>query len=354
MKPVRIGLAGCGAMGREVHMPLLRRLKEVTLVAVADPEESALSAAVDQAPGTEACDSHEALIARSDIEAVIIAAPTPAHASIARLAFARGLHVYLEKPLALSLSEAAGVVAGWRDAGTVGMIGFNYRFNPLYVAAKRSLDAGALGAVAAVRSVFATPSRGDPGWRGAGQPGGGVLLDLASHHVDLMHFLFNRRVTEIGRLDVGSAADAVSISGRLDGGVVFQSLFVTGTVDEDRFDIYGDRGALSLDRYQSLDARPRPFARRSRLADTLDIRTHAGRLGYLFDKLRSPRAEPSHARALRHFAGAVRGRHPVTPDLMDGIRSLTAVMAAASPEALGRQIPVTSHGLVVEVEVPKQ
>lgn len=351
MRPIRVGLAGCGAMGRDVYLPLLRRLPEVRVVAVADPDRSALSAAIRQAPAAVACASHEELVARTDIEAVIVAAPTPAHAAIARLAFGRGLHVYLEKPLAATLAEAAGVLAAWRAAGTVGMIGFNYRFNPLYAGARRSLDERALGTVAVVRSVFATPGRGDAGWRRPGQPGGGALLDLASHHLDLLYFLFDRRITDIGRLDIATRADAVCVSGRLDGGVVFQSLFATGSVDEDRFDIYGDRGALSIDRYRSLDVRPRSPERRSRLTGIADLRSQAARLRYLLEKLRSPRREPSHARALRHFACAVRGHQRAAPDLVDGVRSLEAVLAAASPEAEGRQVEVASPGLVPEQEV---
>jgi predicted dehydrogenase len=355
VRALRVGLAGCGAMGRDVHLRLLRELPEFTIAAVADPDPAALAAAAAQAPGAAACSTHEELLARGDIEAVIVASPTASHAAVARAAFSAGLHVYLEKPLATTIEEGQGVLAAWRSAGTTGMQGFNYRFNPLYGAAKRQIESGALGSVAVVRTAFATPACADGGWRRPTLPGGGVLLDLGSHHFDLLHWLFGRRVVEVGRqVKSAEGPESMCVGGRLDGGIVFQCLFASGSIDEDRIDIYGDRGALSIDRYRSLDVRPRLPGRLGRMHDLVGPRTLVARGRYLVDKLRSPRGEPSHADALRHFAGAVRGDHRATPDLGDGFLSLAAVAAASSPEANGRQVAVAGGSSMPRAEVQTQ
>jgi predicted dehydrogenase len=111
------------------------RLPDVELIALAEPDVQRRVEASRRAPGAAAYGSYHDLLKMPEVEAVVICLPNALHAEVAVAALEQGKHVYLEKPLATSLDEAQRVVTAWRRAGVVGMIGFNYRFNPLFQAA---------------------------------------------------------------------------------------------------------------------------------------------------------------------------------------------------------------------------
>lgn len=81
----------------------------------------------------------------------------------------------------------------------VGVIGFNYRFNALYQATKQYVQSGKLGELVCVRSVFSSQVQPLPVWQQIRAGGGGVLLNLALHHMDLVHFLFEQEVHDFLR-----------------------------------------------------------------------------------------------------------------------------------------------------------
>ena len=114
--PIRVGLIGYGYAGRVFHAPLIAATDGIELVAVA----SSRAEAVREALGDVAvAPTPEALIARDDIELVVVATPNDTHASLALAALAGGKHVVVDKPFALSLDEAAPVVAAAERAGRV-------------------------------------------------------------------------------------------------------------------------------------------------------------------------------------------------------------------------------------------
>ena len=140
MTHIRVGLIGCGGVGGGVHLKLLRRMQGVTLVAVADLDPHRRAEA-EQA-GVRATTDADTLLSRPDIDAVVIAVPPIAHAAVACSALDRGRPVCLEKPLAASLADGQAILDAWRRPGRparVGMIGFNYCFNPLVRSARQLL-----------------------------------------------------------------------------------------------------------------------------------------------------------------------------------------------------------------------
>jgi predicted dehydrogenase len=174
-----------------------------------------------------------------------------------------------------------------------------------------------------------------PGWRRARREGGGALLDLGSHHVDLVRWLLDDEIVE-ARASLRSRSsedDTAVVELALASGPSVQSLFAYGTVDEERFEVYGEEGRIVVDRrrYQraaverSGEGRFRRAARTAR--DGADVR-------YILEKRRLPGHEPSHLAALRRFAAAASTGKPVKPDLLDG-RACAAVLEAAASEATG-------------------
>jgi predicted dehydrogenase len=221
------------------------------------------------------------------------------------------------------------------------MIGFNYRFNALYQAARQHIQSGRLGELVSVRSVFSSAARILPAWQQTRQNGGGALLDLASHHIDLIRFFFAQEVREVfaGLRSQRSEDDSAMLELRLADGLLVQSFFSMSAVDEDRFEVYGTAGKLVVDRHLSLDVEildpTLDFARLKR------IRRGVGSLirsPYLLDKIRAPAYEPSYRAALAHFVVAARANQPALPDFRDGYRSLAVVEAAEESARIGQAV----------------
>ena len=117
--PVRVGLIGAGRQGRAI-IGELQQLPDVTLTAVCDVTPGRLRTALDRAPGTATTPDHQALLARTDVDAVIIATPTHLHRAIVVDAIRSGKQVYCEAPLAHSLDDAQAMVEAAASICTAG------------------------------------------------------------------------------------------------------------------------------------------------------------------------------------------------------------------------------------------
>ena len=250
-----------------------------------------------------------------DVDAVVVALPNHLHAAAGLAALAHGKHLYLEKPLATSLDEGKALIAAAQAARVVAMIGFNYRFNENIAEGRRELDSGRLGALVAIRTVFTTATRDLPEWKRSRETGGGVLLDLASHHVDLVRFLFRQEVSEVfaHSTSVAGEGDTATLELRLASGLPVQILVSLAAPEEDRIEIRGSDGQLTIERH-----------RRRHLSDRVLARSR----------------ERSFEAALAQFVAAARAGQTVEPNLHDGLRSLEVVLAAEESAQSGRPLAV--------------
>jgi myo-inositol 2-dehydrogenase / D-chiro-inositol 1-dehydrogenase len=349
--PIHTALVGCGSLGRVVHLPILTRLADVRVVALADSDPASLAAAGALAPDAARFADHHELLTRGPLDAVVVALPTALHASVASDAISAGKHVYLEKPIAANLPDAERLVACWRESGRVGMIGFNYRFHPLYTRLRTLIGEGAIGTIVAMRTVFSAPPGPNPPWKSRRSSGGGALLDLGIHHLDLVRFLFGREVRTVAAQlhSVETEDDRVSVDLELEGGIIVQSLFALGVVEEDRVEVYGERGKLTVDRHHSVSVEQRA----ARAGSSRAARLGLGRRGpslrgvlsspVLAQRLRAPTAEPSYRASLASFFAAVANGRPASPDLAEGLRALEIAGAAMRSAAEGRRIPVADR-----------
>lgn len=342
MRPVRIALLGCGQVALTHHLPALLRLPEVEVVALAEPDEGRRAAAAARAPGAAAtADWREAIEIREQ-DAVVVCLPNAEHVEAGRTAFQGGLHAFVEKPVARSLAEADLLIESWHASGKVGMAGFNYRFNPLYAAARERLREGWIGEPLVVRSAFTIPGDGMPSWKRDRRGGGGALLDLGSHHVDLVRWLLAEPVEARAEVRSRATEDDVALLGlRLEGGIEVQSFFAFGTVAEERLEIYGTEGRLVIDRERQQGAVIERKGRRSWASLLGPVPRSPGQAAWLWEKRRTPGHEPSYRAALAAFVDAVRSGSNRSPDLEDG-RACVAVLDAAERSAgLGRPVAVT-------------
>ena len=112
----KLGLIGCGSIAQAVHLNILAQLPGVELVALAEPDPQRQASAKRRAPSAQAYADYRALLERSDIDGVVICLPSALHAEEAIAALAHGKHVYLEKPIGVSLLEKGRSVIACRPS----------------------------------------------------------------------------------------------------------------------------------------------------------------------------------------------------------------------------------------------
>ncbi|HLA16826.1 MAG TPA: Gfo/Idh/MocA family oxidoreductase [Candidatus Limnocylindrales bacterium] len=181
---LRIGLVGLGVMGRN-HLRVLGAHPDVELVSVADPAPEALAAATE-ATGAAGYTDPLAMIAESELDAVVVAAPTTAHAAIALAALDRRIAVLMEKPIAATVDEALAILHASRLSGVPVAVGHVERFNPAVRELGRLLDDGWLSTVYSIVSRRAGPFP-------ARIRDVGVAVDLATHDVDILSWIARER-----------------------------------------------------------------------------------------------------------------------------------------------------------------
>ena len=340
---VRVGILGCGNIARSAHLPSLGRIADANVVAIADHDAANLTAAQSLVRAARAVRDSADVLAMSDVDAVIVALPPALHADAAVAALDAGKHVYVEKPLATTMADAERMVAAARVTTLAAMVGFNYRFHPIVQEARTRIAAGAIGTPIGVRSVFATSARPIASWKQRRDSGGGVLLDLAVHHVDLVHFLLDAVTADVWA-DVKSVRtehDTAFVHVRLTNGSTASSMFSLSAVEEDRIEVYGTAGKLTIDRYGSLRAEVTAPAARGALGTA--IGRLAGELAQLpaaLEKRRAPMHDPSFPAAMNAFVRAVRDRSPATPSFSDGMRAIAVIEAAEASAESGRVVPI--------------
>ena len=328
---IGLGILGCGGIARQAHIPSLAGIRKARVVALADTDPSALAAAQLLAPGARAFSDADEMLEMPDVDAVIIASPPALHAQVAIAALERGKHIYIEKPLAPSAADARRVIAAWDGSGLIAMMGFNYRRNPIVQDVRERIARGAIGEIIGVRTAFTTPPRAAPSWKSERAAGGGALLDLGVHHIDLACYLLATDVAEVAARvrSVRSEDDTAFLHLRLTNACEVQSFFSLGAAEADRVELFGERGALTIDRYERLSAGISPAVAGGALGGVLgQLARDITALPYALRKRRAPLHEPSFPAAMEAFVAAVDGRATVHPDLRDGLRTLEVVEAA--------------------------
>ncbi len=198
---LRWGVAGCGWVARDHVAPALAADPSSQVVALLDPAPAArdtLAAAVVAAGGGQPGVSTDdpATFTAAGLDAVYVAAPNHLHRQLVELAAGSGIPVLCEKPMATTLADARAMVAACAQAGVGYATAFDQRHHPAHVALAAMIAAGELGTITAVRIAYGCWT--DPGWRPDTSPegydnwradparaGGGALVDLAPHGLDL-------------------------------------------------------------------------------------------------------------------------------------------------------------------------
>jgi len=206
MKKVNLGIIGLGSMGK-AHFDSSIKLANANLVAVSDVSKKALRAAKNAGVKKTYTD-YEQLLADEEIDAVIVALPNHLHLQCASRAAEAKKHILLEKPIARSVAEAKEIVSVCRRNSVKLMIGYLVRFNPIFRGLKEEIESGCLGDIEGAyainigsgpfseRAEDNAPVPVPEWWFNKTLTGGGVLIDLGCHMVNLLRWYFGE-ITDI-------------------------------------------------------------------------------------------------------------------------------------------------------------
>lgn len=207
MKQVRMGVIGAGnrsLIAEYWHQPggnsIVTAVADISLEALSDFKQRVN-------PEVFATTDYRELLAREDIDAVAILTPDHLHEEHAIAAFRAGKHVYCEKPLAITPEGCDRILDEWKQSGKHLMIGFNMRYMAMYQTMKEIIDSGVIGEV---KAVWVRHFVGLGGyyyyhdWHGTRNHTTSLLLQKASHDIDIIHWLTGRyaeKVSAFGSLD---------------------------------------------------------------------------------------------------------------------------------------------------------
>ena len=152
MEKVRIGLIGLGLMGTP-HARILKKVEECDLVAASDVDEK--QKAVTEELGIKFYRNYEEMIEKESLQGVILALPNHLHAPIGIACAKKGLHLFVEKPIAQSVSEADRLIEAAKENKVQILVGHQRRFSSLVEKAREIVTGGELGRLVGVTITWA-------------------------------------------------------------------------------------------------------------------------------------------------------------------------------------------------------
>jgi myo-inositol 2-dehydrogenase / D-chiro-inositol 1-dehydrogenase len=326
--PLRVGLIGAGRIGlRHAHNLLAN--PNARLVAVHDLDHGAAERA---AAGVARIAADEAgVLEAADVDAVVIASPTPEHAGQIVRAAEAGKAIFCEKPVTLDLASTRAAMARVTALGVPFQIGFNRRYDPTFAAIAADVHAGAIGTPESYRGISTDAAPPPEAYIAVS---GGLFVDSAIHDFDLARFVMGEisHVTTLGRVLIDPA---FARHGDVDTAIVTLS-FASGAIGviqnsrrarfghQVRVEVYGELG-----RVEGEDSHTPRIVR----SDAAGVHTpHVA--GFLERFAAAYRAE------IDAFVANVRRGEPCTPGATDAIAALaiaeaaTRSLASGAPEAV--------------------
>lgn len=257
MQKMKWGIIGCGGIADRRTIPGLVLSDIAQCYAVMDLNAEAVQRVKEKYGAAVGCTDVDTLLAQ-DIEAVYIATPVGCHKEQAFKAADAGKHILLEKPMGLTTADAQEIADYCKKKGVKLGVGFMMRFHDVHVKIKEIIESGAIGTVVTAYAKFNCDSpASDLKWRQyKANSGGGTMMDMGIHCIDLLQHMTNLKTTEVVGLCANQihqypdTEDAASAVLRMDNGALFTveaNFNITDEIGGCRFDIYGTKGVISAE-----------------------------------------------------------------------------------------------------------
>ena len=193
---MRVGLLAYGAIGHE-HNRAVQATEGLELTAVCDTNPERIAAALELAPQAEAFSDAEAMLDSGALDLVVISTPPDSHYRWAKAALTRGLHVVLEKPMALRADECDELMALADASDRLLVVYQNRRFDRDFVTMRRLIRDGAIGEMFEYQSFVGGYSRPCDYWHSDALVSGGAIFDWGSHYIDQILDVFDAPVAHV-------------------------------------------------------------------------------------------------------------------------------------------------------------
>ena len=238
-KKLGIGVIGLGRLGSAYAKYFTGRIAGAALVAVSDVIESTVSSLAAELGISKRYSRYQDLIADEEVQGLVIVSPTSTHKEIVLEAAKRGLPIFCEKPLSISLPEARAMLHTVEQTGVFFQMGFMRRFDKGYLGAKRKIEEGVIGTPVVFKSSSRDPYRPSLEYLDPAHSGG-LLIDCGIHDLDLARWYMGE-IASVYSIGGTLAYPEMKSIGDIDNAIT--SLYFTsgalGTIDLSRNGVYG-------------------------------------------------------------------------------------------------------------------
>lgn len=261
---MRVGVTGCGRVATEMHLPALRQIKGVEVVAICDKDENKAKETARHFGSISYCTNFSDMLEKR-LDVVHICTPPQTHGPLSIQALNAHCHVLVEKPLALSINEANAVIEACERNKVKLCVAHNSLFNPVVVRARSLVESGALGDVLHVDIKYST-RRDDrlsvkESW--THHLPGGIFGEIAPHPVYLQHALIGniKHVHTVAKKFSSSdwtRADELRVLLEAESATGSISISCNSPRDRATLDIFGTNMTLHLDLWTLTTVKYRP------------------------------------------------------------------------------------------------
>jgi predicted dehydrogenase len=312
MEKTKIAVIGLGSIAQLVHLPILSKLSNVEITAIADINKNRLKTVGEKFSNANQFTDYQKMLAENEFEAAVIATPTNTHSEIAIECLKSKRHILIEKPIARNLEEAKEINSVARKNKKQVMIGMNLRFRPDAMLMKSLVSSGELGDIFYIRCGWLRKQSSDQKWfLNKSQSGGGVIIDLGILILDLALWIMNDHQMKSVTVqkfshNTKNVEDSAVGMVRFDNDQIISFEVSWGLHSEwDKFHLaaFGTKGTAHLNplrAYKRLET--------NRIDYTLPNQSNSTNL---FKK--------SYENELKHFIGMVRENNPVTSSCDDAV-----------------------------------
>jgi predicted dehydrogenase len=335
MNHVNVGVVGLGWVAQVVHLPILEKLGDASIVAVCDTDKARARYVSTKLGVDRVYTDVESMLKQDNLHAVHVCTSTDSHAAVAIACLEAGKDVLVEKPLARTYAEAEKIVRAAEMNKRRLMVGMNNRFRPDAMILRSFIEAGELGDIFYTKAGWLMRHADKKSWRTKKEmSGGGVFIDLGIVMLDLSLWMMG--YPDIERVSAmtyfhetkGVEDSAVALLRMRNGTTITVEVSWSLNIEDDIYycNVFGAGGSARLN----------PLRLNKQLHGNLVNMTPA--------KTEKPQSlyKRSYENEIRHFIGAVRGLHPVISTGAEALQRMRIVEAIYESAKKKKELPIAA------------
>jgi predicted dehydrogenase len=334
MNHLNVAVVGLGWIAQIVHLPMLEKLPDATVVAVCDNDKARARHVSDKHGIKNVYNDLDKMLRQEEIHAVHVCTSTDSHASVAIACLEAGKDVLVERPLARTYDEAARIVEAAAKAKRKLMVGMNSRFRPDAMILRSLIEAGELGDIFYTKGGWLIRGGNEQTWKTRKEKaGGGAFIDLGIVILDMSLWMMGYPdVEKVSAMtyyhETKSVEDsAVAFLRMKNGTSITIEVSWSLNIEDDFFycNVFGRNGSARLNPLR------------------LNKQMHGNLVNMTPAKMERPQVlyKRSYENEIRHFVGAARGLHPVISTGAEALQRMRIVEAIYESAKKNKEITVT-------------